>query len=174
MYSKLLSLLAVTVLVAACADNPDKAGATTGAGLGNTGTSNSGIGTGRNGAIQPGSQEDLASIDGQGTGDRVFFQSDRSDLTPEARSTLDRQAAWLNRYSQVTVTIEGHCDERGTREYNIGLGNRRATAVRNYLTALGIGSGRVAIISYGKEKPIAVGGGDESWSQNRRGVTIVN
>ena len=86
----------------------------------------------------------------------------------------DRQANWLKQYSQLTVTIEGHCDERGTREYNIGLGNRRATAVKNYLTALGISPNRVAIISYGKERPAVVGDTEESFAQNRRGVTVVN
>ena len=169
MYVKLLSLFAAVVLVAACESTPkDTAASGTGrAGLNTTG----GVGTG---AIRPGSQEDLASLGGQGTGDRVFFLYDRSDLTPEARATLDRQAGWLKQYGQVTVTIEGHTDERGTREYNIGLGNRRATAVKNYLTAIGVDTSRVAIISYGKERPAVLGDNDGSWAQNRRGVTIVN
>ena len=173
MYLKLLSLFTAVVLVAACADKPAATGAATGSGVGNN-TGLSSTGTGRTGAAQPGSQEDLASLDGRGTGDRVFFQYDRTELTPEARSTLDRQASWLKQYGQVTVTIEGHCDERGTREYNIGLGNRRATAVKNYLTALGIPQNRIAIISYGKERPTVVGSDEQSLAQNRRGVTIVN
>jgi peptidoglycan-associated lipoprotein len=172
MYSKLLSMLAVVVLVAACESSPkDTSGVT---GVGNTGNGG-GIGsTPVAGAARPGSQEDLATLGGRGTGDRVFFQYDRSDLTPEARATLDLQAGWLRHFSEVTVTIEGHCDERGTREYNIGLGNRRATEVRNYLVALGIPAGRIAIISYGKERPAVLGNGEESLAQNRRGVTIVN
>ena len=169
MYVKLLSLFAAVVLVAACESTPKDTGAASGSGR--AGLSTGGTGTG---AIRPGSQEDLASLGGQGTGDRVFFQYDRSDLTPEARATLDRQAGWLKQYGQVTVTIEGHTDERGTREYNIGLGNRRATAVKNYLTAIGVDTSRVAIISYGKERPVVLGDNDGSWAQNRRGVTVVN
>ena len=171
MYVKLLSLFAAVVLVAACESTPKDTGAASGTGRAGLTSGTNGIGTG---AIRPGSQEDLASLGGQGTGDRVFFQYDRSDLTPEGRATLDRQAGWLKQYGQVTVTIEGHTDERGTREYNIGLGNRRATAVRNYLTALGIDGNRVAIISYGKERPSVLGDNDGSWAQNRRGVTVVN
>ncbi|MEI6557652.1 MAG: peptidoglycan-associated lipoprotein Pal [Rhodospirillaceae bacterium] len=174
MYVKLLSLFAAVALVAACESTPTDTGAASGSGRAGLTTGTGGTGGIVSGAIRPGSQEDLASLGGQGTGDRVFFQYDRSDLTPEARATLDRQANWLRQYGQVTVTIEGHTDERGTREYNIGLGNRRATAVRNYLTALGIDGGRVVIISYGKERPAVLGDNDGSWAQNRRGVTIVN
>jgi peptidoglycan-associated lipoprotein len=168
MYMKVLSLFAAVVLMAACSSTPKDSGNANGAGLGNNGmTTGSGIG---NGSVRPGTQEDLAA----NVGDRVFFQYDHTDLTPEGRATLDRQAAWLKQYSQLTVTIEGHCDERGTREYNIGLGNRRATAVKNYLVALGISSSRVAIISYGKERPAVVGDSEDAFAQNRRGVTIVN
>ena len=117
--------------------------------------------------ILPGSQADLVS----NVGDRVLFEYDSSDLTPEAQRTLERQAAWLKRYSNVSVTVEGHCDERGTREYNLALGERRATAVSNFLVALGINSARIMTISYGKEKPVALGSNDTAWSQNRRGVT---
>ncbi len=173
MYVKLLSLFAAVVLVAACETAPSDTGAATGIGRTGLTTGNNGIGT-STGSVRPGSQDDLASLGGQGTGDRVFFQYDRADLTPEGRATLDRQAGWLRQYGQVTVTIEGHTDERGTREYNIGLGNRRATAVRNYLTALGIDANRVAVISYGKERPAVLGDSDQTWSQNRRGVTLVN
>jgi peptidoglycan-associated lipoprotein len=169
MYLKVLSLFAAVVLMAACSSTPKDTGNATGAGLGNSGLSSNGT-EGGIGSVRPGSQEDLAA----NVGDRVFFQYNRSDLTPEARATIDRQAAWLKQYEQVTVTVEGHCDERGTREYNIGLGNRRATAVKNYLTALGISPSRVAIISYGKERPAVVGDTEEAFAQNRRGVTIVN
>ncbi len=119
--------------------------------------------------ILPGSQADLVS----NVGDRVLFEYDSSDLTPEAQRTLERQAAWLKRYSNVSVTVEGHCDERGTREYNLALGERRATAVSNFLVALGINGARIMTISYGKEKPVALGSNDTAWSQNRRGVTRV-
>ncbi len=119
--------------------------------------------------ILPGSQADLVS----NVGDRVLFEYDSSDLTPEARRTLERQAAWLKRYSNVSITVEGHCDERGTIEYNLALGERRATAVSNFLVALGINGARIMTISYGKEKPVALGSNDTAWSQNRRGVTRV-
>jgi peptidoglycan-associated lipoprotein len=161
-FKKLLSLAAALVLVAACESSSSNTGATTGTGLGNQSSMNS--------APRPGSQEDLAV----NVGDRVFFGYNRSDLSPEARSTLDRQAAWLKQYGQVTITIEGHCDERGTREYNIGLGNRRAIAVKNYLVALGVNPARLATISYGKERPSVLGASEAAWAQNRRGVTAVN
>src|SRR5580693_8912784 len=98
----------------------------------------------------PGSQQDLAAT----AGDRVFFAYDQSDISSEGQQILQRQAEWLKRYSQVTVTIEGHCDERGTREYNLALGERRAAAVRNVLVAMGVSPGRIRTISYGKERPI--------------------
>ena len=120
--------------------------------------------------IRAGSQADLVA----NVGDRVLFEYDSADLTPEARRTLERQAAWLRRFSDVGVTIEGHCDERGTREYNLALGERRANAVSNFLVALGVDSSRVRTLSYGKERPVALGSNDTAWSQNRRGVTIVN
>jgi len=104
----------------------------------------------------------------------VFFGFDKSDLTPEARATLDRQAAWLNQYPRVTISIEGHADERGTREYNLALGERRADAVKKYLTARGVDANRVATISYGKERPQVLGSNEAAWAQNRRGVTVVN
>jgi peptidoglycan-associated lipoprotein len=107
-------------------------------------------------------------------GDRVHFELDRYDLTPEAQATLRQQAALLEKYPQFVVTIEGHADERGTREYNLALGERRADAVRNYLTALGVSPGRVAVISYGKERPECPGADEQCWSQNRRGVTVAS
>ena len=119
---------------------------------------------------EPGSHADLVA----NVGDRVFFDFDKFDLKPEARDTLDRQAAWLKQYPRVTVTIEGHCDERGTREYNLALGQRRAAAVRDYLVALGVSDSRVDVISYGKERPEVVGSNEAAWAQNRRGVTTIN
>ena len=126
-----------------------------------------GIGSSRFG---PGSQQDLAAT----AGDRVFFDYDQTDIKPEGQQTLQKQAEWLRRYPNIAVTIEGHCDERGTREYNLALGERRATAVKNVLAALGIPANRVSTISYGKERPAVVGSNDQAWAQNRRGVTIVN
>jgi peptidoglycan-associated lipoprotein len=118
----------------------------------------------------PGSQQDLAAT----AGDRVFFAFDRADISSEGQQILRRQAEWLRRYPQVSVTIEGHCDERGTREYNLALGERRAQAVKNVLVAMGIPASRVSTISYGKERPIIVGSSEESWAQNRVGITAVN
>ena len=102
-----------------------------------------------------------------------FFGYDSSDLTIDSQSTLDRQATWLKKFPSVRVSIEGHCDERGTREYNLALGERRANAVKDYLVARGVDGGRVTTISYGKEKPVALGNDNASWSQNRRGVTTI-
>lgn len=107
-------------------------------------------------------------------GDRVFFDYDSSELTVRARTVLRRQADWLQYHSRVRVTIEGHCDERGTREYNLALGERRANAVKSYLMALGIQASRLSTISYGKERPAVVGNDESSWGQNRRGVLSVN
>lgn len=173
MLIRMLAIALLTVSVAACSSTKDEAadGAVTvgeGAGTGLDGTSVYGDGTGQ-GAGLPGSQEDLAT----NVGDRVFFAYDSSDLAPEATDTLNRQVEWLNRYPNVNVTIEGHSDERGTREYNIALGERRAMAVKTYLTSMGVSSARVSTISYGKERPAVVGSDAASWAQNRRGVTTV-
>ena len=122
------------------------------------------------GAAVPGSQQDLA----QNAGDRVFFEFDRSDITPEAQQILQRQAQWLQHYPNVTVTIEGHADERGTREYNLALGERRANAAKQVLAAAGIPSTRVSTISYGKDRPVVPGSNEEAWAQNRVAITTVN
>jgi len=121
-------------------------------------------------AATPGSQQDFVV----NVGDRVFFETDQTDLSSQARATLDNQAQWLSRYSQYTFTIEGHADERGTREYNIALGARRAQAVRDYLVSRGIAANRMRTISYGKERPVAVCNDISCWSQNRRAVTVLN
>jgi peptidoglycan-associated lipoprotein len=118
----------------------------------------------------PGSQQDFVV----NVGDRVFFETDSSDLTPQARATLDKQAQWLAQYNRYTFTIEGHADERGTREYNIALGARRAQTVREYLVSRGIEAQRMRTISYGKERPVAVCNDISCWSQNRRAVTVLN
>ena len=121
-------------------------------------------------SIMPGSQDDLIV----NVGDRVFFNYDSSDLDSDAQELLQDQVAWLKQYSDVSVIVEGHCDERGTREYNLALGEKRAQSVKNYLISLGISSDRISTISYGKERPAVVGSNDGAWAQNRRSVTVVN
>jgi peptidoglycan-associated lipoprotein len=121
------------------------------------------------GAATPGSQQDFVV----NVGDRVFFESDSSELSQQARSTLEKQAQWLRQYGNYAFTIEGHADERGTREYNIALGARRAQAVRDYLAARGIPASRMRTVSYGKERPVAVCNDISCWSQNRRAVTVL-
>ena len=106
-------------------------------------------------------------------GDRIFFDTDSSELTMMARTTLESQATWLEQYPQLNIDVEGHADERGTREYNLALGDRRANAVSNYLVALGVDPSRVSTISYGKERPAVPGADESAWAQNRRGVTKV-
>ena len=122
------------------------------------------------GAASPGSQQDFVV----NVGDRVFFETDQTELTPQSVSTLDKQAQWLSNYPQYSFTIEGHADERGTREYNIALGARRAQSVRDYLISRGIQANRMRTISYGKERPVAVCNDISCWSQNRRVVTVLN
>ncbi len=159
---RLLSVVAAAVLVAACSSDPENTGAAaSGGGAGGSGMSSS--------AVVPGSQEDLVA----NVGDRVFFDTDRSTVRPDGRATLDKQSAWLKQNPATTITVEGHADERGTREYNLALGNRRATAVKNYLVATGINANRITTVSYGKERPAVVGSNEQAWSQNRRGVSVV-
>lgn len=120
--------------------------------------------------VVPGSDADFRrSV----TSNTVLFGLDQSDVDADARAILDSQAAWLQRFPQVRATIEGHADERGTREYNLGLGDRRANAAKNYLVAKGIDPSRLTTISYGKERPVALGSDEASWAQNRRAVTVV-
>jgi peptidoglycan-associated lipoprotein len=122
------------------------------------------------GIAAPGSSQDFVV----NVGDRVFFETDRTDLTPQARATLDKQAQWLAQYNRYAFTIEGHADERGTREYNIALGAKRAQNVREYLASRGIDSARMRTISYGKERPVAVCDDISCWSQNRRSVIVLH
>ncbi len=117
----------------------------------------------------PGTQQDLVN----NAGDIVFFGYDSGDLDGQSRSVLDAQARWLNNYPNLYITIEGHADERGTREYNLALGERRANAAKNYLVAMGVNPQRINTISYGKEKPLLVGADSSSWAQNRRAQTRV-
>jgi peptidoglycan-associated lipoprotein len=122
-----------------------------------------------NNAAAPGSQADFVA---KVVSDRIFFDTDSSDVDAEDQTTLRSQAAWLAQYPRVRATIEGHADERGTREYNIALGERRANSTKNALAALGVDAGRLTVISYGKEKPDALGSDEASWAKNRRAVTV--
>ena len=117
----------------------------------------------------PGSQEDLVA----NVGDRVFFDFDKSGLRSDARTTLERQAAWLQKWSQNNVQVAGNCDERGTQAYNIALGQRRANAARDFLVAKGVAASRITTISYGKDRPTALGSNEQAWSQNRNAITSV-
>ena len=117
----------------------------------------------------PGTQADLVV----NVGDRVFFDTDSSELTMASRTTLENQAAWLGQYMNLGIVVEGHCDERGTREYNLALGERRANAAKNYLVALGVSPSRITTVSYGKERPAVPGANESAWAQNRRSVTKV-
>jgi peptidoglycan-associated lipoprotein len=148
--AKFAGAIAMALSMAACANTPNQ--------------------TGLAGAAVPGSQQDFVV----NVGDRVFFETDQTDLTPQGRATLDKQAQWLAQYNRYTFTIEGHADERGTREYNIALGAKRAQSVREYLIARGIDASRMRTISYGKERPVAVCDDISCWSQNRRAVTVLN
>jgi peptidoglycan-associated lipoprotein len=119
--------------------------------------------------VVPGSAEDLRV----NVGDTVHFAYDKYDIQDEDRAILQRQAAWLGKYPAVRITVEGHCDERGTREYNLALGARRANAVKEYLVSLGVSAGRLDTISYGKERPMCTESNEDCWAQNRRGVSTI-
>jgi peptidoglycan-associated lipoprotein len=149
--AKFAAVVMAALAIAGCAKNADQA-------------------AGMAGAAAPGSQQDFVV----NVGDRVFFETDSSELTEQARATLDKQAQWLNNYNRYAFTIEGHADERGTREYNIALGARRAETVRQYLVSRGIPAQRMRTISYGKERPVAICNDISCWSQNRRAVTVLD
>jgi peptidoglycan-associated lipoprotein len=159
MITRMIGITTAVLLLAACSSTPP-APSGPGGPIGGPG------GPG----YAPGSQQDLAAT----AGDRVFFAYDQSTISPEGQQILERQAEWLKRYANVSVTIEGHCDERGTREYNLALGERRAQAVKNVLVALGIPAARIQTISYGKERPIIVGSDEAGYAQNRVGITTVH
>jgi peptidoglycan-associated lipoprotein len=155
-------------LLAGCSSSDDSKNA--GGSGGVTGVSGSGSGgPGGAGRAALGSEEDLV----QSAGDRIFFDTDRNTLTPQATATLDRQAGWLQQYPQVNVWIAGNCDERGTEEYNLALGQRRAAADRDYLVAHGINRNRIETISYGKSRPIDAASTPQAWAQNRNAITSV-
>ena len=178
----MVALAAVLLIVAACESTSDDSAASSGDGDA-TQTSQSDTSAAEStmesevvdapvdpSAPIPGTQEDLV----QNVGDRVYFDYDSAVLSPEGRRTLERQAKWLRLFPDHSIMIEGHADERGTREYNLALGERRSTAARDYLIAFGIDSARLNTTSYGKERPYALGHNEESWSLNRRSVTVVN
>ncbi len=157
--------------LAGCTSAPDET-------PGSAAAANGGAGAGAGGGVtsselqgqpEPGTQQDLEVS----VGDRVFFDYDSSVLSPTATQTLDKQGAWLKQYPDVIVTVEGHTDDRGTREYNLALGDRRANAVKNYLVALQLPPDRILTISYGEERPVDPGHDEAAWAQNRRAVTVV-
>lgn len=148
---KALSALAAMLLITACSNN-------------DTQTASAATTT-----VTPGSVGDFR----QNVGDRVFFDTDSSTVREDGRQTLNRQAEWLKKYGNYQITIEGHCDERGTREYNLALGERRANAARQYLIAQGIPASRIKTVSYGKERPDPVGSDEAAWARNRRAVTAL-
>lgn len=155
--------IALAATLAACSGGDSQtAGQTSG-----TAQAGAGAGAGAGSRPVPGSEEDLAA----NVGDRVYFDFDKSTLTQQATATLDRQASWLAQYPSNAVQVAGNCDERGTVEYNIALGQRRAYSVTQYLAAHGVAQSRIATISYGKERPIAVGSDEASWQQNRNAIT---
>jgi len=173
MVIKLLTGSLLVFFLAACSTTPKDTADSSGSGSSSsssTVSSSGSDGTSDSASIEPGSQEDLIV----NVGDRVFFNYDSFELDSDAQELLQDQVAWLKQHSGVSVIIEGHCDERGTREYNLALGEKRAQSVKNYLIGLGISSDRVSTISYGKERPAVVGSNDGAWAQNRRSVTLVN
>ena len=153
MNAKILGAFAAVALLAACAKQD---------------AASTGTGTNSAGPV-PGSQEDLVA----NVGDRVFYDFNKSALKAEGKATLDRQAAWLAKYGSVNVQIAGNCDERGTREYNLALGQRRANASQSYLKAKGVAAARMTTISYGKDRPTAMGSNEQAWAQNRNATTSV-
>ena len=157
---KLVFALTAALSMAACSKNPEDANGLGGGGLGGAGA----------GMATPGSPQDFIS----NVGDRVLFETDSTELTSLGQATLDKQARWLQQYPRYTFTMEGHADERGTREYNFALGARRAESAKNYLIAKGVTASRMRTISYGKERPVAVCDDISCWSQNRRAVTVLS
>lgn len=152
--SNLLMAIAAAGLLVACSSTPETDASTAGAGAG---------------TIRPGSQEDLVA----NVGDRVFFDTDRSTVRADQRAVLERQARWMGQFPAVQVMVEGHADERGTREYNLALSQRRANSARDLLVAGGVAGTRIQTISYGKDRPDALGSNEEAWARNRRAVTVV-
>ena len=179
MFYKILLSIFLAAFISACSTTPKDTAGASGSGSSSSASSDPASGDsdiladlentelgGPN--VEPGSQEDLIV----NVGDRVFFDYDSSDLDSDAQELLQDQVAWLKQYSDVSVIIEGHCDERGTREYNLALGERRANAAKDYLMTYGVSSDRIKVLSYGKERPVDSGSNPLSWSKNRRSVTV--
>lgn len=168
---KLLSTAILALTLAACSSNQEESATTSG--FGGTNQPATTTTTGSQQAAQPiiasrSPAEALIDI-----GDRIFFDLDRADLSPEAQSTLRELAVWMGENPAISIALEGHADERGTREYNLALGARRASAARDYLVALGIDDRRLTTVSYGKERPEVAGSSEVSWAQNRRSVFVI-
>jgi peptidoglycan-associated lipoprotein len=155
MNSRIVCALAAVALLAACSNQ-------------NAAQTGSGAAAATSGPV-PGSEEDLVA----NVGDRVFFDYDRSILRPDGKQTMDKQAAWLARYASVNVQVAGNCDDRGTEEYNLALGQRRANAASSYLRSMGVAGARISTISYGKDRPTAMGSDEQAWAQNRNAITSV-
>ena len=170
MLNKFLLSISILFFVFACSTTPKDTADSSGSGSSEGVLTETSPDYSNDLTIAPGSQEDLIV----NVGDRVFFGYDSAELDADAQELLQDQVSWLKQYPAVSVSIEGHCDERGTREYNLALGEKRAQAVKNYLVGLGINPDRVSTISYGKERPAVVGSNDGAWAQNRRSVTTVN
>ncbi|MAZ75924.1 MAG: peptidoglycan-associated lipoprotein [Micavibrio sp.] len=178
MLVRVLFMMLLSVSVVACSSSNKDLGDSEGAVLGGGNVYDGAEGTeiydgssvaGVDGSTIPGSQEDFIV----NAGERVLFDTDSHNVNGDARMTLDAQARWLNTYPGLNITIEGHADERGTREYNLALGERRANSVKNYLISMGVDPRRLTTISYGKEQPEAVGNDPSAWAQNRRGITRI-
>ena len=179
MRMKILGVFAAALLVSACATEPEDSGSAKGSGssaqasssVAQTGSTPKAVAKKKKvmpAGAPPGSRVDFFV----NVGDRVFFGLDKSEITPKAATTLKKQAAWLQKFQNRTIVVEGHCDERGTREYNLALGERRANAIREHLISLGVAPARIETISYGKERPAVLGSNESAWAQNRRGVTL--
>ena len=178
MIIKLLTSATLVFFLAACSTTPKDTADSSGSGSSSSSsdvssteaTTSTETTSADSASIEPGSQEDLIV----NVGDRVFFGYDSSELDSDAQELLQDQVAWLKQYSDVSVIIEGHCDERGTREYNLALGEKRASAVKDYLISVGINSDRISVVSYGKERPQVLGSNKAAWSMNRRSVTSID
>ncbi|MGB1918045.1 MAG: peptidoglycan-associated lipoprotein Pal [Candidatus Puniceispirillales bacterium] len=172
MFLRLSTLLAAIFLLAACETAPNATGDA--AGTAASGSSTSGSSTASSGSDAASSTEMTINEELISIGDRVLFDFDSYELTSSAKSVLNKQANFLSSKPSVRITIEGHCDERGTREYNLALGESRAAATRDYLVAQGVNPARIKIISYGKERPAVIGSNEDAWRFNRRAVSVIN
>ena len=181
MRTKLIALAGALLLVAACESTPEDTVDTSGTGTGGAGAAVSPSTPSDGGGVSQGittgdpiDNRTMTEILIEDVGDRVFFDFDRATIRPDGEATLRRQAEFLRNNGNLTITVAGHCDERGTREYNLALGERRATAAKNFLVSLGIDASRVMTTSFGKERPIVLGHNEAAWAQNRVSITSIN